>query len=397
MNALSADPSVLARHYTRFGVSERILLTGHSHQAWPDVAEEGLAAAFADAAELVDRKWGRAFEQAAQVQAGYARLMGCAPSLVLTASTHEAVLRFLSALPLKARPRLVTTDGEFHSLRRQLARLEEEGVDVVRVAALPVATLSERVAATVDATTAAVLISSVMFQSAHIVPGLATVAEACARHGAELLVDAYHHLNIVPFDLAGMGLERAFVTGGGYKYVQAGEGNCFLRVPEGTTLRPVITGWYAEFALLEGHADGVPYPPGAERFAGATYDPTSHYRGARVFRFFDELGLDVATLRATSQRQIGRLSAGFDALDLDPAVIDRDRWVPNESIGGFLALRSPRAAEITSGLAERGVSVDARGEIVRLGPAPYVTDRQLDDALVALREVVSAGVAETAG
>ena len=42
-----------------------------------------------------------------------------------------------------------------------------------------------------------------------------------------LLVDAYHHLNVVPFDIDSSGLQEAFVTGGGYKYCQLGEGNCF--------------------------------------------------------------------------------------------------------------------------------------------------------------------------
>ena len=29
-------PNALAPHYARFRVAERLLLTGHSHQAWPD-------------------------------------------------------------------------------------------------------------------------------------------------------------------------------------------------------------------------------------------------------------------------------------------------------------------------------------------------------------------------
>ena len=37
-----------------------------------------------------------------------------------------------SALPLRERPLLVTTDGEFHVTRRQLDRTEEEGAEVVR-------------------------------------------------------------------------------------------------------------------------------------------------------------------------------------------------------------------------------------------------------------------------
>ncbi len=45
--------------------------------------------------------------------------------------------------------------------------------------------------------------------------------------------------------------KRAWVVGGGYKYLQLGEGNCFIRLPpHASGLRPVITGWYAEFEAL---------------------------------------------------------------------------------------------------------------------------------------------------
>ena len=58
--SLGATPSSLARHYARFRVAERLRLTGHSHQAWPDVAREGQIEAWDDAAERADEKWARA-------------------------------------------------------------------------------------------------------------------------------------------------------------------------------------------------------------------------------------------------------------------------------------------------------------------------------------------------
>ncbi len=156
----------------------------------------------------------------------------------------------------------------------------------------------------------------------------------------------------MPFSLAG--LERAFVVGGGYKYCQLGEGNCFLRVPPDCRLRPVVTGWFAEFERLEEKPTGdVAYPddPGA-RFQGATYDPTSHYRASEVFDFFAERGLTPELLREVSQHQLGVLCDAFDALDLPPALIDRDRTTPRERFAGFLALRSPRAGDLCAALRE---------------------------------------------
>ena len=111
-------------------------------------------------------------------------------------------------------------------------------------------------------------------------------------------MDAYHALGCLPFTVAG--LERAWIVGGGYKYLQLGEGNCFLRLPpQADELRPAITGWFAEFEELHAaHEPGATeYPRGSMRFAGSTYDPTSHYRAARVFDFFEEQGLTPERLR----------------------------------------------------------------------------------------------------
>lgn len=392
---LARDPNPLADHYDAFRVRERTLLTGHSHQAWPDAAREGPLEAWDDAASHADEKWERAAAKADRVRRGFAALLGApAEQVTLGQNTHELVVRFLSALPLDRRPRLVTTDAEFHTVRRQLDRLAEtRWIEVARVSAAPAAGIAERLASAVDDRTAAVIASSVLFTNAHVVPGLGSVLDACRRRGAELLVDAYHHLNVVPFALRESGLDGAFVVGGGYKYCQLGEGNCFLRVPPGRDdLAPVLTGWFSEFArLAERPGGGVPYGEGPARWAGATYDPTSHYRAARVFDFFAAHGLGAGLLRAVSRHQVGLLAARFDALALDPAVITRDRVVALDQVGGFLALVAPRAGEISAALRARGVWTDHRGDVLRLGPAPYLSDAQLESAITALDEVVRRG------
>jgi kynureninase len=389
--SLYSTPNALAPHYSRFAVSERLLLTGHSHQAWPDCGFDGHLQAWQDAARYVDDKWDHAFAQAERVRQGFARLVGDAGGgIALGANTHELVVRLLSALPLRARPRLITTDGEFHSIRRQLDRLEEEGLTIVRVPEAPLDSLAARLSRAVDDRTALVLVSAVFFDTGRIARGLDEVAASCRRRGSRLLVDAYHALNVVPVSLAADGLGDAFIVGGGYKYCQLGEGNCFLRIPPDTELRPVVTGWFSEFTVLadQQRAERVAYGEGGDRFAGATYDPTSHYRGVAVLDFFREHGLTPALLREVSQHQIGLLASTFDALDLDPAVLSRDRTCPLDQVGGFLALRSPVATALVRRLRARGVWTDARGEVLRLGPAPYLSDRQLQDAVGLLGEVV---------
>jgi kynureninase len=371
------NPEELAKHYSRFRVTERVLLTGHSHQAWPDVAFEAQQQAWLDTAEVVDDVWDKAFEKANEVRRGFARLLDDSPDrIALAPNTHELVVRFLSALPLKKRTKLITTDGEFHTIRRQLDRLAEEGIEVVKVAAEPAATLAERLAERADDRTAAVLVSAVLYTNAHIVPDLKATLEACAWSGAELLVDAYHALNAIPFSLKVEGLEGAYVVGGGYKYCQLGPGNAFLRFPADTTLRPVVTGWFSAFTDLSKAPTGrVEYGPGPARFAGATYDFTSHYRGAAVFRFFQEQTLTPDRLRELNQHQIGSLLAG---LEYEPGVA-------LSAIGGFLAIQSADAERRQRDLRRKNIWSDYRGETLRLGPAPYISDGQIQAAARALR------------
>jgi kynureninase len=395
----------LARLYSRFRVSERILLTGHSHQAWPDVSFVAQQQAWLDAAELVDDKWQRAEAVADQVRNGWRRLLGDPhATIALGQNTHELIVRLLSAIlpmfssgrpapaspPRSVRTRLVTTTGEFHTIRRQLDRLAEEGFDVVKVTARPVHSLAERLAAHVDDGIAGVLVSSVLFETAEIVPNLSTLADVCRKHDVALLIDAYHHLNVVPFDVNATGLASAFVVGGGYKYCQLGEGNGFLRIPDDfARLRPVITGWFSEFGAIQDspHQGRVDYASGGARFAGATYDPTPHYRAAAVFAFHQQMALTPERLRAISLDQVNLLQREFETYDLDPAKA-RIVTVPPDARAGFLAIATPSAADMVARLRRRGIFADSRGEVLRLGPAPYLTDQQLVDGVRAVAECI---------
>lgn len=373
-------------HYTQFltvpsDAPRRILLTGHSHQAWPDVARAGQDQAYVDAALHVDDKWDRVFAMQDELRAYIAERMGVrAPELAFASNTHELVSRFLSALDLRRRPHLVTTTGEFHSMNRQLRRLAEEGVEVTWVEAAPADTLAERLAAEVRDTTAAVLVSSVLFETSTIVRGLDLVAARARARGARVLVDAYHAWHVVPFSLAELGGEDVFVVAGGYKYAQWGEGTCFLRVPPGLGLRPVYTGWFAGFGELEARHDRtrpVGYSSdGASAFAGSTFDPASVYRAVAVTRFARAHGFEPAALRELSMRQTSRIANAAQRLGLAIA-----SPLDAHQRGGFLAIETDRAGQFVTDLRRQGIFVDARGTKLRLGPAPYVTDDEIDTAI----------------
>ncbi|WP_299494017.1 kynureninase [uncultured Shewanella sp.] len=385
--ALLTTSHTLQSHYSDFQVDSRILLSGHSHQAWPNIAKQGLLDSFNDAALHIDDKWQAAFKKADKVKRFYGHLLGeTASEITLGASTHELLLRFISDLPqLKIKQphraiKIITTDGEFHSMRRQLDRLQDINFIIEKIPVSPSETLATRIIERFDNTTDAVMLSAVFFSSSEVFQDIGQVAQAAKDLSIPCLVDAYHALNVIPFNLNDWQLSSAFIIGGGYKYCQAGEGNCFMRLPKGYHGSPLITGWFAEFENLSQQASSVGYGQGHSAFSGSTYDPASHYRAAAVFDFFNKHKLNDKTLHHINYTQINRLYSGIKSMKVHKNTL----CLPQHSIennGGFLSLTTPQAQRWVTELAKHNILCDSRGNQLRLGPAPYVSHTQLDNTL----------------
>jgi kynureninase len=99
-------------------------------------------------------------------------------------------------------------------------------------------------------------------------------------------------------------------------------------------------------------------------------------------------------LEASYRHQVALLAAEVDALDLPEPVLTRDRATPLGAIAGFLAVESPHAEALQQALAEAGVASDSRGRYLRLGPAPYLSDDQLREAVARLGSVAGEVVAK---
>ncbi len=389
------DLSAFRAAYSRFVTDDRVLLSGHSHQAWPDVTRDAMLEAFDDAARFVDDKWYRAvFPKMNAVGRGILTRLGFDENdgISFGKSTHELVTRLLSCFPLSSNPTVVTTTGEFHSIHRQLSRLSEDGLRVIWVDATERQTLADRLYDAMVPGTSLVAFSAVLFEDSYVMPRMGELVARAIEIGAIPLVDAYHSFNVIPVEW-GPAKEKLFVTSGGYKYAQFGEGLCFLRIPEDTTLRPADTGWFADFAALERDRTGrIDYGPGGDRFSGATFEPTPFYRADAALRLMDRFGLDVPHLRAISLEQTTRIIAGLDEAGIGQRVVSsRD----DARRGGFVAIRCPNASSVVSRLRTRGVFVDSRRDILRIGPAPYLYDEEIDRGvrLVAeeIRQEIAAG------
>ena len=381
MQEFDALAKSLQPHYSHFDVSRRLLFTGHSHQAWPDVAFEGVQEYLRMVSEQVDKKWGFAFEKT-ELMRNYLRDFYDDPTgrYCREQNTHVLLVSWLSSLDLKNKPKIITTTGEFHSMYRQLRMLEEHGLNIVYLPHQNDEELLNGIKQEMDESTAAIMLSRIYFETAEINTKISEIAGAAKKHGIPLMIDDYHGTNVVPLSFTEKELEHVYLLIGGYKYLQWGEANCFLRYPADCELRPAITGWFSAFQQLDHPRTDEPvsFDDNDQKFATATYDPISQYRAAAVTGFFQKQGLSPDLLQKQYRAQVRYLRELFDEKNYKGSKIDHANTRPIEETGGFMALRSPNARKIRADLLEKGVFTDARNDIIRFGPAPYTTAEQCE-------------------
>lgn len=379
----------LRPHFSRFlsADPDRLHFAAHSHHPWPDVTRAAQIAAWDTAARRMDAKWEEILGPLlADCQAEIAARLSLPDptTLVFAPNTHEFLLRILSALPVGRPPRVLSTDAEFHSFTRQMARLEEEGlVQLHRVPAEPgPECLPRLIEAARSSRFDLIWVSEVFFSSGFANEGFAALAEAAGE--AVLVVDGYHSFMARPVDwsrLAG----RAFYLAGGYKYAMAGEGCCFLHCPPGWLPRPRNTGWYAAFGALSGPQGGVAYSADGWRFMGATFDPSGLFRLRAALRWAASVGATPAAIHAHALALQERFVAGLDGTGLDPArlvvpLAERRR-------GNFLAFSLPDAEAWQTRLAAAGIVTDRRGDRLRFGFGCYHTLAEVEALLERLRRL----------
>ena len=371
--------------YSRFlqGLGEKLHFCAHSHHPWPDCTREAHLRAWDDAAARADEKWGIVLsEMIPQAQAAIAGVLRLPDpkNIAFAPNTHEFIVRLLSCLSEK--PRILTTDSEFHSFSRQTARLEEEGAVVERIAVEQFETFTDRfIQAAKNKEWDLVFLSQTFFNSGHRLAENELESIAAAVNSTTLLViDGYHGFMAAPTDFSRLA-KRAFYLAGGYKYAQAGEGVCFMSVPDGCELRPRNTGWFADFSGLEkGIEKRVGYGEGGWRFWGSTFDPSGLYRWNAVTAWRRSLDLTVEKsdvhVRDLQIRFLKRLAEKPRGPFKTEALVSADL----ARLGHFLTFRLHGAPQLSKRLsAEHGVLTDARGDRLRFGFGLYHDEADVDE------------------
>ena len=226
------------------------------------------------------------------------------------------------------------------------------------------------------------------FNSGFVVRGLGALVARRAQPGAVVAVDGYHAVGARPLALAPLE-GRVFYLGGGYKYLQSGEGFCFLHVPVGCTLRPAATGWFSQFGALAAKQTGkVDYADDGFRFWGATWDPTPAYRFNAVMDLWEREGVTPEKILAHANRLQHRFLEGLErgrprALDAITLLTPRDL----SQQGNFLTFRFEGASALYAALRAVNVETDLRADRIRFGFGPYQDEADVDRLLAKISQL----------
>jgi selenocysteine lyase/cysteine desulfurase len=362
---------------------ERLHFAAHSHHLWPDASFEGQVECWEDAAAQADHKWDRVMGEVwpeAQVHVAAELESGDPSAIVFAANTHDFLIRLAAACPRQdgGPLRVLMSDGEFHSARRQMARWAESGdIALTVIAAEP---FDDFTGGFLDAARSGahdlVLVSHVLFNSGRLFDRVAELAALARPEGPWVVVDGYHAFMAIEAPIDRTIASTAFYLGGGYKYAMAGEGMGFMHCPPGYGPRPPLTGWFAEFDDLTLPPGMVGYAKDGMRFMGATFDPSALYRFNSIQRMLKDNGLTtawIATRIATLQQRL------LDAIG-DTALGQAELLNPLDGAphARFLAFRSSNAQRWCAELAGRGCVTDVRGDVLRIGFGLYHDEEDVD-------------------
>lgn len=320
------------------------------------------------------------------------------PSRVVFTANATAALNLAIKGLLKPGDRVVTTSMEHNAVVRPLHALAvRHGVQVEKVMAGPDGRVSP--AALIDRITPQTRLV-VMTHASNVCGALQPVAEvgaACRRLGVPLLVDAAQTAGLFPISVSELGI--SLLAFPGHKGLLGPTGTGGLYVAPELELEPAVEGGTGTQSELPEQPRHCP-----ERYEAGTVNTVGLAGLAAGLTYIAERGLQ--TLREHELYLADRLRRGLAALagvrlvGADPDAAAADAPVVSVVVEGHdsgevaALLDRDYGIAVRSGLhcapdAHRTLGTLESGTI-RFSPGPFNTIEDIDAAVVAMREIVSA-------
>ena len=281
------------------------------------------------------------------------------------------------------RTRAITTALDFPTVGHQWLARAPMGIDVVVLPStdgltVPLAAFE----AAVDERTLLVATAHVYFTTGAVqdLAGLAAIARAA---GALTVIDAYQATGLIPTDIAATGVD-AYVSGT-LKWLFGGPGNAFLWLrPElRESLAPTTTGWFSSARQFAFDVTSLEFAADGRKWELGTPSVPSAFIARGAMEVVREIGIERLHQRTLD---LGALTIRLaQERGLRVRAVREDAWR-----GGIVAIEVADPKPVVDELARRGVIVDFRPDIVRLSPAFYNTESEVQAVVDALAELVPA-------
>lgn len=364
-------------------LGDKLHFSAHSHHLWPDCVQKAQNQYVLDAFQEADQKWSGALTQLeSELKAHIAKILNTnSPEQICFApNVHTLLFRLMSCFDTRKSLRILSTNSEFYSFKRQADRLAElDNISLTEVPVLPFDQFKNHFLKTVKEDNYEIIyLSHVFFDSGLKINFLEELILEIPR-STMVIIDGYHACGATPVDLSKIH-NRIFYLAGGYKYLQSGEGVCFMTTPNNSNqYRPLYTGWFAEFDQLSGQK--VAYPPNANRFLGATTDPSGMYRMRSVFEMYQQNKLDISNIHnhvlSLQEKFLQHLRvSNILGLGIQDLIIEQEQV---SDYGHFLTFKTTDAMDIQKALRDKGIITDYRNDRLRFGFGLYHDQNDIEE------------------
>jgi selenocysteine lyase/cysteine desulfurase len=278
------------------------------------------------------------------------------------------------------RTRVITTALDFPTVGHQWLARAPLGIEVVVVPSPDGLTVPlSAFEAVVDERTLLIATGHVYFTTG-AVQDLAGLAGIGRGAGALTVIDAYQATGLLPTDIAATGVD-AYVSGT-LKWLFGGPGNAFLWLrPElRERLAPTTTGWFSGARQFAFDVASLEFATDARKFEMGTPSVPSAFIARGAMELVREMGIERLHERTVD---LGALT-----IDLADARGLRVRAVRDDARrGGIVAVEVSDPKPVVDELARRGMIVDFRPGIVRLSPAFYNTEAEVEQVVDAIAHI----------
>jgi cysteine desulfurase/selenocysteine lyase len=310
--------------------------------------------------------------------------------IAFTANTSDGLMHLALGLPWREGDTIISAQGEFPSNVYPWLNLREQGVQVHLVPMRDYRIPTEDVLASITERTRIVSLSLVEFSTGYR-NDIAAIARYCHERGILCGIDAMQALGAINIDVQALGID--YLSAASHKWLLSPRTTGILYISDNLLpqLAPARRGWLSVETPFDFFNHAQPLKAGAARFEYSSSNITAIIALDAALGMFESLEGGMQAVEARILGLTGQAIAGLQQLGY-PVVSPQGK---GERSGIVCFKPHPRNAgmtvhELVEKLAERNISLAARGDVARISPHFYNSPEELDTLLNALEEIIPA-------